>query len=82
MSSVVYYKFKNTKDDWKSISFEGPYISALEVKKQITLQQHFSDKHCDFHLLITNAENKDGMDCFLLILFLLQFHFYFYRVSS
>ena len=59
MSSVVHYKFKSSKD-YDTVSFDGAYISAGDLKRSIIQQQKLG-KATDFDLQITNAQTNDGL---------------------
>jgi hypothetical protein len=56
-SSSVYFRFKNEVNP-STISFDGPYISLNELKREIFAQKGSSATDTD--LKITNAQTNEG----------------------
>ena len=54
----IHYKFKSAIA-YDTITFDGPYISVTELKKNIFEQKKLG-KATDFDLQITNAQTGEG----------------------
>ena len=61
-SSNIHYQFINTKGS-ESVTFDGPYISLLGLKKMILEKM---GNPMDSDLKISNAETKQGTFIYLL----------------
>ena len=58
--SIIYWKFKNARlDDFSSITFEGPFISVLDLKRAIYQKKKLNptnDASKSFDLKLSNAQ--------------------------
>lgn len=57
-ASTVRFKFKNTRDA-AMVTFDGPYISLAELKRQIN-KQSFGRISTSDDLVITNEQTNEG----------------------
>jgi len=54
--STIYWKFKNTKTEFSSITFDSTHVSILDLKRAIIKQKKLQQStHQPFDLSITNA---------------------------
>jgi len=61
--STITYKFRNAKSDFHTITFEGPVINVLDLKKGIISQSKFnvedSARSADFDLVVANQQTGE-----------------------
>ena len=58
-SSVIHYRFKNTKA-FDKVHFDGAVFSVLDLKRSIIQQKNLGKGALDFDLWITNAQTGEG----------------------
>jgi DWNN domain len=74
MSSVVHYRMKTSaRGGWERITFEGPVISVLDLKRAVVRQKHMEKSPDNFDLTVTNFQSGEGMYLTLRLYILKQY---------
>lgn len=59
MASVIHYKFKSAKD-YDTFNFDGAGVPVWELKSEIITAKKLG-KSNDYELIISNAQNQQGI---------------------